>query len=87
MRPPGFVLQHPIAVRPQTISLSPALRLIQDINAALGHLIILLVIGPFALTGTILRYYSKSRIKCNTRRKSTIGFATQRHRVHITAQG
>lgn len=82
MRPAGFVLQHRIAGRPQPSSLPPELHPMQDINAALGHLIILLLGGPFTLPGTILRCYPKSRIKWNIRRNLTIGFASQRHRMH-----
>lgn len=82
MRPPGFVLPHWIAGGPQTISLPPAFQPIQDRNAALGHGIILMVLGPFILTGTILRWYSKSRTKGNVSRNLAIGFATQRHRIH-----
>lgn len=77
-RPPGFVLQHRLLGGSRR---SPALRLIQDVNAALGHLIILLVVGPFTLTGTILRCNSKSRIKWNISRNLAIGFPTQRHRI------
>lgn len=80
MTPPGFV--HQIVGRPQTISLSPAFTLLQDINAALGHGIILLVTGQFTLTGTILRCSSKSKIEWNISRNFSIGFATQRHRMH-----